>query len=36
MSLDTFMANKAVSTRYIIPIIFCLGDNFPDAIVLKF
>ena len=29
---DTFKANKAVRTKYIIPIIFCLGDKLFPAI----
>ena len=30
--LETFNARSAVSTKYIMLIIFCLGDNFPLAI----
>src|ERR1035437_4881639 len=33
ISLDTFSAKRAVSTRYIIPIIFCLGVSFPPDII---
>jgi hypothetical protein len=32
--LDTFIASRAVNTRYIIPIIFCLGV--PSADILFF
>jgi hypothetical protein len=28
-----FNARRAVSTKYIIPIIFCLGVSFPPAMV---
>ena len=31
-SLDTFNASSAVSTKYIMLIILCLGDNFFSAI----
>jgi hypothetical protein len=33
--LDTFNANSAVNTRYIIPIIFCLGVSLPPLIFYK-
>jgi hypothetical protein len=35
ISFDVFKANKAVNTRYIIPIIFCLGDRLFPAISLN-
>jgi len=33
IDLDTFIASRAKSTKYINPIIFCLGGNFPAAII---
>ena len=34
--LDTFNAKSAVNTKYIIPIIFCLGVSLPPAIISNF
>jgi hypothetical protein len=31
IDFDTFNAKSAVNTKYIIPIIFCLGVSFPPA-----
>ena len=36
IDLDTFIASNAVNTRYIIPIIFCLGVSLPPAIIQVF
>ena len=33
---DTLSASNAVSTKYIIPIIFCLGVSFPPAMIYLF
>jgi hypothetical protein len=36
IDFDTLSASNAVKTRYIIPIIFCLGVSFPPAMILCF